>query len=598
MVKGKNSAVVFKYILSILLALLSLQVVYFYLASDYPGLITDLLKSTGRSGELQRALHNAQWIAAYQTAKPMLAIVLFGVFGFLYDASFRPGGKPARWMETITKGMLSVWTTNREYWRKLSPLIRRGLIFVGALQVFFYLLFLLNLPFTYDEAFSYNNFSGKGLAACAFFYPSADNHILYNLAARVFVFLPLSPQISTRLPAFISSFIASWYFFKLASRHFTPALSLFLLVLFAGSFPVVLSGCEARGYGFLTTCTILLLYAADHFTEPAGQRKYVALYVLASIAGLYTIPSFIIAIFPLVLGIILYLWIRRHRKALRRFIIGQQIVVIAILVLYFPVILVNPPGVLFRQGASDLQPFAERVRQMGPALTEAWNFLLGNSNIPLSFIFLPLLATFLFALTYRERSRLLFCLVLVMLISSPFLFLFLPNRPGTLTWTFLIVPLILSLGCAGTGIVVAAARITPDWVRLPAVILTCCCGTLLLLFVNFKQEHNRWFAIDYLINDDLRKMGSNIDRVRTIGITGGPWEFYVAEDVYFKRISRNPDREIGVNNSQYRYNREDVLILQPDSTSHIDLAGYLLIGEHPARYSMYQRVIPDTTAMH
>lgn len=595
---GKNPAVVLKHFLSILLALLTSRVVYLYLASDYTSLITAFLKSTGRSGQLQEYLQNAQWIATYQTAKPVLAIALFGVFGFLCDASFRPGGRPARWMETIAKGILSVWAANREYWLQLSPLIRKGLIFAAALQFFFYLFFLLNLPFIYDEAFSYNNFSGKGLAACTLYYPSADNHILYDLAARIFTFLPIPPQAGTRFPAFIVSFIAGWYFFKLVSRHFSPALALFLLVLFVGSFPVVLGGFEARGYGFLTTCTILLLYAADYFTAPPGQRKHLALYILATIAGLYTIPSFIVTVFPLTLGIILYLWTHRQWKAMRHFMIGLQIVTVTLLILYLPVILVNPPGALVRQSASDLHPIGERFRQMQPALQAVWNFLLGSSNVPLSFILIPLLATFLFALTYRKRSRLLFCLVLVMLVSVPFLFLLLPAQPGTRTWTFLIVPLILSLGCAGMAIIFAVKQITPDWVRRHTVILTCCSGTLVLLFVNFKQEHRWRFAIDYQISDDLRKMGSNIDRVRTIGITGGPWEFYVAEDVYFRRVSRNPDQEIGVNNSQYRYNREDVLILKPDSAARIDLAGYLLIGEHSGLYSMYQRAVPDTTAMH
>jgi hypothetical protein len=232
-------------------------------------------------------------------------------------------------------------------------------------------------------------------------------------------------------------------------------------------------------------------------------------------------------------------------------------------------------------------------------LKASWYYLLGTSVIPFSFVVLPLLATLIFAWKDRQRSRLLFWVTIVLLISPPFLFLFSPSLPATGTWTFLIVPFTISIGCLLTEIG-RALRVMirlRQWLSRPAVLLTGSASVLVLLFANFKLEHQWRFAIDYQVKGDLQRMGSNIDRIHTIGMSGGPWEYYVAEELDFQSFARNPSKPVSLS-QPYRPNSNDVLILTPDSASRLNPAGYELIGCHPPFYCLYLRAVPDTTWLH
>jgi hypothetical protein len=588
-----------KYVLYLLFALPAFSFLYTDLVWDYPAIVTGFLTSIGRSGDVKKALIDQTGMTAYQVLKPVLALCLFLYLGFLTDACFRTRGVPARFMDRMMGWLTSVLTANRVFWQQLSPVIRKGLILAAVLQFVFYLFFLLNIPFHYDEAFTYDHFSGKGFAVTAIFYPTSNNHILYNLIARIFDFLPLNAQITTRLPSFFASFIAGWYFFKLAYRHFHPSLALFITILFAGSLPVVIYGIEARGYGFLTACTVLLLYSADHFEDPARGRKYRAFFVTSACAGFYTSLSFINTVFPLAAGIILYLILRRQWRSFQQFLAGLEITTIVVFVLYLPVVMFNIPGALTAQSRPTQQSFEQLLHLLPSHLKASWYYLLGTSVIPFSFVVLPLLATLIFAWKDRQRSRLLFWVTIVLLISPPFLFLFSPSLPATGTWTFLIVPFTISIGCLLTEIG-RALRVMirlREWLSRPAVLLTGSASVLVLLFANFKLEHQWRFAIDYQVKGDLQRMGSNIDRIHTIGMSGGPWEYYVAEELDFQSFARNPSKPVSLS-QPYRPNSNDVLILTPDSASRLNPAGYELIGCHPPFYCLYLRAVPDTTWLH
>ena len=593
----KNHPAALKYILSILLGLPAALLVYGYLVSDYDGFTGGLLKSVQPYSDIRPALADPRLIGTYETMKPVLTIALILLLGFLYDACFRVQGRPARFMDRLITGVATLLDANLVFWRQLSPVIRWGLLMAGAAQVIFYLFFLLNIPFHYDEAWAYNHLTGKGFAAAAFYYPESGNQLLYNMAAWLFNLLPFPARVTTRLPSFIASLFAAWYFFKLVFRHFKPELALFLTILFAGSLPVVLYGIEARGYSFLTLSTVLLLYSADRIAVAGPPWKYQVLFLLATIAGLYTMPSSMLLIAPLDIGILCYLSARGQWKTLRRFIAGLEAAAIIVLILYSPVIALNDPGALAGRTDSDQQSVTQLIHRLGPAFRTVWYYLLGTSAMPF-FLILPLLAaTAVNAWKSRKQNQMLSWLILVLLLSPPFLFLSWPNRPFTGTWTFLIVPLTLSFGylCAYLANI---PRFIPQVRRLsfpPALLLGCYGCVFVLLFVNFKLEHNWRFAVDYHIRNDLGKIGSNIDRVRTIGISGGPWEFYVAEAMYFESFERNPGRNIRIG-AQQGSGDEDMLILMPDSTGRQDRTGYQVVGRHPAFYSLYLRTITDTAS--
>lgn len=596
--REKNLAFVLKYCFSILAGLGCCCLVFSYLSSDYPTFITGVMQGLRKFDEVDHAVRNEDWMHLFFAVKLLLVIALFVVLGFLCDACFRADGRPARLLNSIVLAAISILRANRTFWRQLSPMIRRGLLLGGLLQFVFYLFFLFRIPLHYDEAFTYDYFSGVSFVATAFYYPLANNHIFYNLIARLFCFLPFSAETASRLPSFIASFVCSWYFFKLACRHFRPSLSLLLTILFAGSLPVVLSGIEARGYGFLTTCTVMLLYSADNFVSGSAERKHRVQYVLATVVGLYTVPAFFICVFPLSIAILFYLLVARRNPLPRRFLAGLEVSAIAILVLYTPIVFINGPSALFRQSAADRRPLGELFQQVMPFLQLLWRFLAGTSIFPLSAVLVLIAAVLIVGGTDRRRGRLMPFMVVAMLISPALLYPFFPIVTDSRTWSFLTVPLALSLGYLLTALWRITGRIAVSRLefRRSAMVLGCFLALEVILFVNFSVEHVRRFTIDYAIRDDFGGLGQDLGRVRTVGITGGPWEYYVAEDLRFRCLEQSPYHRVAVH-SQFRTGLEDVLIVAPDSAARLNRAGYELVGEHPPFYSIYLHLLPDTTAV-
>jgi hypothetical protein len=581
----------------LLLSLGSFFLVFSYLASDYPSFIGELLISVRRPNRMDDFLADSRLLFVYKALKYLLFFGLLFFFFCLYNACVRKQGRLSGWLDRITTAIWSVFSLNKTYWRQLDPFAKKGLFFIGAIQFVFFLFFLLDIPYHYDEAWSYVHFSGVGFVQTATFYPLPNNHIFYNLVSRLFCFLPFPAEVGTRLPSFFASLVATWYFFKLAHTYFSAAVALFVTILFTAAFPVILYSVVGRGYGFLICFTVLLFYAADHFTGLHMDRKYRLLYISAMTAGLYTIPSFLFTVLATGGIIGCYDLLRKQWRLLWMFFLDNAIAGLAVLVLYAPVVHFNGLAVLSNPNGSAHLALHSMIPLILPHLSSTFNYLLGTSGISLGWILIPLVLSLLSVRTPAGRQCLLPWLAAGTLLSPLVLLCLFPIIPFERSWVYLAVPLALSIGFMLT-MFTGFAKSLPDhgslrqrWTnwRQP-VLISLYAGMLVLLFANFRKLHRRDYAIDYDIRTHFEKLGADIDHIRTIGFTGPSLQYYVAEDLIFQCYKRNPQKQVIFRGrDSFHGFDDDVLIVAPDSVASFKLDNYEFIGRHDNIYSIFIR---------
>lgn len=473
------------------------------------------------------------------------------------------------------------------YLHPMSPILpnltrptRTCLLIILALQTIIFFYFLLTIPFHYDEAWTYLYFTRKGFYTTLTFYPIPNNHILYNLVAGVFDILPLSPEITTRLPSYFASLVATWYFFKIAQLYFTDFTALITTALFASAYPVVLYSIEARGYGFVVCFTVLLLYAALRLIREPDSRRYRNLYIFSLVAGMYSMPSFLYG--AIVISGTLFFHHLIKKQALKPFLIDHLLASVLVLLLYAPIIHFNGTEKLTQPGGFNRVTTTELTKLLPILMPAVLHFLTGTNKTSLLLLVLLIPIGIWFTRISREDSRFLVITSLVLLISPVAILYINPVLPYARTWVYLIIPLVLLVGC----LITILTHYLP-FRKYPFALTSC---LILLLSIagyrNFQSLHKEQFAIDYSILSTFQKIKDNIDQIKSIGYTGASLEFYAAEDLQFQCIKRKPHVSPKMDNKTAITYSEDVLVLAPDPLRHLDQ--YEAIGTDGRNYTLYR----------
>jgi len=87
--------------------------------------------------------------------------------------------------------------------------INKKSLFIMALilliAIIYRLYYAISFPVSYDEAWTYINFTEKGLLSSISFYPSPNNHVLHSVLTNLSYYLPFTQTVNLRLPSIIIS---------------------------------------------------------------------------------------------------------------------------------------------------------------------------------------------------------------------------------------------------------------------------------------------------------------------------------------------------------------------------------------------------------
>lgn len=266
-----------------------------------------------------------------------VAFVLVIVGGLVLSYHFNVSRCEAK---RLARDFRHAWLVLGQTWRLQSLAGRLGavtaLLAIAAVRSYY----ILHNPFNADELVTADYFVAPGPAVTAAFYLLPNNHILSSLMAWPLPhWLPaVQPDLLMRLPAFglglgglIIGFAA---LIKLTSLRIAVLTTLF----FQLSPMAVEYSTTARGYGPQTLCVQALLLASLVLLRgPVGHRLAWTVWVGASVAGFYLIPTFLYPFLGLGVGMLLAGRGRAGALLRRQVLVAGTGVVALAALLYLPV---------------------------------------------------------------------------------------------------------------------------------------------------------------------------------------------------------------------------------------------------------------------
>lgn len=189
-------------------------------------------------------------------------------------------------------------------------------------------------PLIYDEAYTYLNFTRDSFYVCLVVYPFPNNHVLYSFITSVIDSIPFVPAIvALRLPVIIVGLFSLCFAYFFLKRFYSRNIAVFIVGI-ASLLPMsILYTYQARGYGILMLFFLIAFYAV-HGIISSGAHKYWLLFLISSVLGLYTIPSFLYPL--LILNFLILIFKVRDMKKL---IICNLLILVFTVFLYLPIIL-------------------------------------------------------------------------------------------------------------------------------------------------------------------------------------------------------------------------------------------------------------------
>jgi hypothetical protein len=271
----------------------------------------------------------------------LILTLLYGLFIFLVRAS-----KVVFFIGEIKKDIPVIFQNTIKEIGSLSFYEKIISICVFLFILGFHLYYFIRFPIFIDEAFTYVHFISKGFLTSAFYYPGPNNHIFYS---ELCVFTNLffdDPIIVMRLPSFITGIALSFLFFMILKKYLGFQISLLSTIIFSLSEQTNFYSSQGRGYILLTFFVFLAVYSIGQFFF--NHRKfYLLLFVISSVLGFYTLPVFLYPFSSMFLWSLFIIWKNRDPDLFFKIILLNSVIVALVLILYLPVLLLNPQEVIF-----------------------------------------------------------------------------------------------------------------------------------------------------------------------------------------------------------------------------------------------------------
>lgn len=198
----------------------------------------------------------------------------------------------------------------------------------------------LVVPLSYDEAFTFTQFTWPGPQQALCNYPAPNNHVFHSLLTtltwRVFIFT--HSELSVRLPALLFSAFTLYFVFTRYLEGKTVGVVLFsILYLFSPN--IIEFAFQARGYSIQIFCAIAsYYYATDNITtRNITFLKRLNIVLLISVMGLFTNPAYLYTASCVYL-ILITLNYREIKTGFASFAIINIFYGLTLLLLYTPII--------------------------------------------------------------------------------------------------------------------------------------------------------------------------------------------------------------------------------------------------------------------
>lgn len=291
----------------------------------------------------------------------------------------------------------------------------------------------------YDEAWTYNHFVSKGFLVSAI--SPNNNHIFYTLLASIFDWLPIASKYTLRLPVLLGGLFFGSIFYGLLRRQLGWKLALMTISLFLFSPAISFYSLYARGYIFQMGFTLIAWGALWRLVSESNSRNYYwSVYTIATILGIYSVPTHVYAWLGLNIIYIILLLSKNTILSLRSWMLANSVLVGICSLLFAPLLLTNGLNILL--GAASGQTVAGESFWEYQNRVSDW-LLVGGGRGTVVYPFFGLLVGITACLIYYYRDdkpkQFVTISSLIFLLLPTFISLCVGGHTPYRAWCFLII---------------------------------------------------------------------------------------------------------------------------------------------------------------
>lgn len=253
-------------------------------------------------------------------------------------------------------------------------------------KIVFWLLITLNIlvkgyyawhfAITYDEAWTYLNFTDRGIISSVTYYSAPNNHILNSVLTNIFNHLPLPVTFRIRLPSLILSTFFLIVFYIFSRRWLNKKVVILLLFILSFLTPELFYGFTARGYIMVILFSAICYFISIRLLETrANEMRNMFYFSLCAILGFYTMPSFLYPYVTLNIYIFACAILNKRDSLLRKIILWGIVTVAGVVLLYLPVFAISGiDSVISNQYVVPIST-AEVMQRLWPHMLDVFEYL-------------------------------------------------------------------------------------------------------------------------------------------------------------------------------------------------------------------------------
>jgi hypothetical protein len=365
---------------------------------------------------------------------PLLGILLGTIMLLFQKAIYDALTISARWimdMRTLILEQLLQYSTNE--FLILLGILLINLVVKGYLATIF--------TVTYDEAWTYINFTSRGVVSSMSYYPAPNNHILHSILTNFFSVIPINETIALRIPSVIANTILVFFFYIFTRRLTNEKIAVLLTFIFSFLVPVLYYGFSSRGYSLL-----LLFFTISYFMvlrlldSEKNLNRNLFYFSLASVFGFYTMPSYLYAYVTLYIFLLTIAYQRKQKKLITQSLLWMLFTTVLVLILYTPIFLISGPAAVVKN--SYVAPIGRQavLERLLPHYNQTFEYLF---NVP--FATIPAFIVLITACIISQRKLIAYLNIWIVLftLAIPIIHSVIPF---TRTWVYLLIPVLISGG--------------------------------------------------------------------------------------------------------------------------------------------------------
>lgn len=294
---------------------------------------------------------------------------------------------------------------------------------------------------TYDEAWTYLNFTDRGIISSMTYYSAPNNHILNSVLTNIFNHLPLPVTFRIRLPSLLASIFFLIVFYVFSRRWLNHNVAILILLVLSFLPPELFYAFTARGYIWVILFSAICYFICIRLVETrVGEMRNLFYFSLCAILGFYTMPSFLYPYATLNIYLLVYAILNKRNNLAKKMIGWGMITIIGVILLYLPIFAISGLGSVISNQYVVPIPRTEVLHRLWPHLIDVFEYLF-IYRYALFFVY----ALLIFACFYSTNKKIA-ALNLWIVVFMAFIPVLHSVVPFTRTWVYLTVPVLISLG--------------------------------------------------------------------------------------------------------------------------------------------------------